>query len=146
MDLGIFISLFDQMIKYDGMPALDRIAAPTLIVSGDQDGVTPASYQEKMHEKIKGSQLCRVPYGSHCTQLDLPDYVNLRIEKFLGETGCLPRRRGRAAKARASQKPAAKAERPSGAQPEAEADAGAKAEPRAEPEAWPGREPETGHS
>lgn len=85
MDLDIFISLFDQMMKYDGAPVLDRIEVPTLIISGSKDGVTPFSHQEKMHQKIRGSQLMRVPYGSHCTQLDLPDFVNLRIEKFLAE-------------------------------------------------------------
>lgn len=83
MDLDIFISLFDQMMKYDGSPVLDRVKAPTLIISGSKDGVTPFSHQEKMHQRLKGSQLMRVPYGSHCTQLDLPDFVNLRIEKFL---------------------------------------------------------------
>jgi pimeloyl-ACP methyl ester carboxylesterase len=40
-----------------------------------------------MNRRIKGSQLLRVPYGSHCTQLDLPDFVNLRIERFLEEIG-----------------------------------------------------------
>lgn len=85
MDLNVFIALFDSMMKYDGSPVLDRIQSPTLIISGSKDGVTPFSHQEKMHQRIKGSQLMRVPYGSHCTQLDLPDFVNLRIEKFLAE-------------------------------------------------------------
>jgi len=38
-----------------------------------------------MHKKIKNSQLLLVPYGSHCTQLDMPDLVNLRISRFLRE-------------------------------------------------------------
>lgn len=85
IDLNVFIALFEQMMKYDATPVLDRIKAPTLIISGNKDGVTPPSHQEVMHKRIKGSQLLKVPYGSHCTQLDLPDYVNLRIERFLGE-------------------------------------------------------------
>lgn len=85
MDLGVFIALFDQMMKYDGSPVLDRIKVPTLIISGNKDGVTPISYQEEMHKRIKGSQLLKVPFGSHCTQLDLPDFVNGRIERFLDE-------------------------------------------------------------
>jgi pimeloyl-ACP methyl ester carboxylesterase len=83
MDLNVFISLFDQMMNYDATPVLDKISTPTLIISGSKDGVTPLSYQRKMHDQIKNSELMRVPYGSHCTQLDLPDFVNLRIEKFL---------------------------------------------------------------
>ncbi len=85
MDLDVFITLFDQMMKYDGSPVLDRIDVPTLIISGSKDGVTPLSHQERMHQRVRGSQFLRVPYGSHCTQLDLPDFVNLRIEKFLQE-------------------------------------------------------------
>jgi pimeloyl-ACP methyl ester carboxylesterase len=87
MDLDVFITLFDQMMKYDGSPVLDRIKAPVLIIAGNKDGVTPVSHQERMHQRIHGSQYLRVPYGSHCTQLDLPDFVNLRIEKFLNEVG-----------------------------------------------------------
>jgi pimeloyl-ACP methyl ester carboxylesterase len=87
MDLDVFITLFDQMMKYDASPVLDRIEVPTLIISGSKDGVTPLSHQERMHQRIRGSQFLRVPYGSHCTQLDLPDFVNLRIEKFMKEIG-----------------------------------------------------------
>jgi pimeloyl-ACP methyl ester carboxylesterase len=87
MDLDVFIKFFEQMMNYDATPVLERIKVPVLIISGTKDGVTPVSHQEKMHHKIKGSQFLRVPYGSHCTQLDLPDFVNLRIEKFLDEVG-----------------------------------------------------------
>jgi pimeloyl-ACP methyl ester carboxylesterase len=64
---------------------LEKIRVPTLIISGSKDGVTPASHQYAMQKKIKGSELLRVPYGSHCTQLDLPEFVNLRVEKFLNQ-------------------------------------------------------------
>ncbi len=87
MDLDVFIKFFEQMMNYDATPVLERIKVPVLIISGTKDGVTPVEHQEKMHHKIKGSQFLRVPYGSHCTQLDLPDFVNLRIEKFLDEVG-----------------------------------------------------------
>ena len=90
MDLEVFIKLFEQMMDYDGSPVLDRIEKPTLIISGSKDGVTPLAHQERMHQRIRGSQFLSVPYGSHCTQLDLPDFVNLRIEKFLKELGYVP--------------------------------------------------------
>ncbi len=87
MDVNVFIAIFEQMMNYDASPVLDRVQVPTLIVSGNKDKVTPISYQEEMNRRIKGSHLLRVPYGSHCTQLDLPDFVNLRIERFLEEIG-----------------------------------------------------------
>jgi pimeloyl-ACP methyl ester carboxylesterase len=83
MDLNVFLHLLEQMMEYDGRPVLPEIKVPTLIISGDKDGVTPPSYQQHLHEMIAGSEIQRVPYGSHCTQLDMPDFVNLRIDKFL---------------------------------------------------------------
>lgn len=84
MDLNAFLTIFENMMGYDGRPVLERIAVPTLIIAGKNDNVTPLSTQEEMHRKIKGSQYLMVPYGSHCTQLDMPDMVNLKIEQFLG--------------------------------------------------------------
>lgn len=85
MDLNVFLTFFEAMMNYDASPVLDRIQRPTLLISGNKDKVTPREYQDEMHHRIKGSQLLRVPYGSHCTQLDLPDFVNLRVERFLQE-------------------------------------------------------------
>lgn len=81
----VFLRLFEDMVQYNGVNVLDRIDVPTLIISGKKDTVTPVQHQELLHTKIKGSQLVEVPYGTHCTQLDMPDLVNLRIEKFLNE-------------------------------------------------------------
>ena len=82
VELDVFLELFEQMTGYDGTPVLDRISVPTLLISGTSDTVTPKHYQDAMHRAIKTSELVTVPYGSHCTQLDMPDYVNLRAEKF----------------------------------------------------------------
>ncbi len=83
IDIDVFLKLFEQIMKYDGTPVLERIKTPTLIISGRDDTITPEKYQVLLHEGIKNSQFFSVPYGSHCTQLDLPDFVNLRIEQFL---------------------------------------------------------------
>ena len=85
MDLPAFIALFESMLAYDGTGVLPRIAVPTLIVGGRQDAVTPPQHQEEMHRLITGSELCLVAYGSHCTQLDMPELVNLRIQRFLDD-------------------------------------------------------------
>jgi len=83
MDLNAFLELFQSMLQYNGTPVLDRIEVPTLIISGKQDSVTPQHHQEEMHQRVRGSEFLVVPYGSHCTQLDMPEMVNLKIEQFL---------------------------------------------------------------
>lgn len=85
LDLEIFMKLFEEMMDYDGSAVLDKIDVPVLVVSGSKDGVTPPSHQVAMAQRIRSAELLRVPYGSHCTQLDLPEFVNLRAEKFLHE-------------------------------------------------------------
>lgn len=83
MELSVFFQLFEELMNFDGEDILKEISVPTLIVSGEKDGVTPRSFQLHLHETIKDSELFSIPYGSHCCQLDFPDYFNLRYEKFL---------------------------------------------------------------
>jgi len=82
LDLKVFMKLFEDMMAYDASSVLEKIRIPTLIISGEKDGVTPVAHQIELHSRIAGSELQNVPYGSHCTQLDLPEFVNLRAEKF----------------------------------------------------------------
>jgi pimeloyl-ACP methyl ester carboxylesterase len=84
MDLNAFLQLFETMLRYDGKPVLSRIEIPTMIIGGKQDSVTPQKHQEEIHRLIRGSEFFMVPYGSHCTQLDMPELVNLKIDQFLG--------------------------------------------------------------
>ncbi|MBI2026912.1 MAG: alpha/beta fold hydrolase [Deltaproteobacteria bacterium] len=69
--------------EFKGFPICEKIACPTLIVAGQYDHLTPKSYMEKLHQLIKTSELFIVPQGSHVSQWDMPEVVNLRIEKFL---------------------------------------------------------------
>ncbi|MDZ4677268.1 MAG: alpha/beta hydrolase [Oligoflexia bacterium] len=85
IDIKVFLTLFEAMMNYDGRSVLDRFDVPTLIIAGEKDTVTPFKYQEALHKRIKGSELTKVAFGSHCTMLDMPEFVNLRIEKFLKE-------------------------------------------------------------
>lgn len=90
MDLEVFLRFFDELMKFDGTPILKTIQCPTLVIGGEEDRVTPLKFQEEMAHQIPNSQFLKVPYGSHCTQLDFPDYINLRIEKFLEENKMKP--------------------------------------------------------
>lgn len=82
LDLEIFIPLFDALMAFDGSEILPTIEQPTLVVAGENDNITPKSFQFEFKEKIPHAGYVEVPYGSHCTQLDFPDYLNLRLEDF----------------------------------------------------------------
>lgn len=83
MDIRAFLGLFEELMKFDGEEILPTVAVPTLIISGEKDNVTPQKFQHEFHHKIAGSEFVLVPYGSHCTQLDFPDYINMKMEAFL---------------------------------------------------------------
>ncbi len=83
IDMRVFITFFEQMIEYSAENVLSKISAPTLIIAGSKDGLTPMDEQKRMHELIYKSELYVVHYGSHCTQLDFPEMVNLKIQQFM---------------------------------------------------------------
>lgn len=83
LDLGIFLTLFESMISYNGVPKLKNIKVPTLIISGTKDRITPVEFQKELNSKIKKSEFRKIEEGSHCTQLDFPKDVNQLIEDFI---------------------------------------------------------------
>ena len=83
LDLVYFFELFERLLQFDGVHVLTAIESPTLIIAGDRDMLTPTSYQREMHDMIRDSEFLLIPYGSHCSQLDFPEYVNLRLDAFL---------------------------------------------------------------
>ncbi len=104
VELEVFLQLFENMMNYDGRSVLDRITVPTLIIGGAKDSITPPKHQKVLHTHIRGSEMLIVPYGSHCTQLDMPDLVNLRIEKFLNQVRYSPTSQVKKVSARANDK------------------------------------------
>ena len=83
IDIQSFLYLFEDMINYNGTSILKDIHCPTLIIAGQKDSITPLKHQTQLRDQVSNSELFIVPMGSHCTQLDMPDLINLRAEKFL---------------------------------------------------------------
>lgn len=83
LELPIFFQLFEQLLQFEGKDILSTMKCPALILAGDKDLLTPPEYQQEMHQLIKGSELMKVPYGSHCSQLDFPEFINLKMDQFL---------------------------------------------------------------
>ncbi len=85
IDLRVFLTFFEEMVAFNAEDTLSKIKVPTLIICGSKDALTPMDVQEHMHELIASSELYPVPYGSHCTQLDFPEMVNLKIQNFINQ-------------------------------------------------------------
>lgn len=83
LELVNFFELFEQLLQFDGTSVLTGISCPTLVIAGDRDLLTPLSFQKEMHELIPEAEFLLIPYGSHCSQLDFPEFVNLKLDDFL---------------------------------------------------------------
>lgn len=83
IDLRVFVTLFEQLTQFDGRPKLAHIQAPTVVIAGDKDALTPVHVQKLIYAEIPKSDLLIVENGSHCVQLDFPEIVNNKIVEFL---------------------------------------------------------------
>ncbi|MGD0542061.1 MAG: alpha/beta hydrolase, partial [Tepidisphaeraceae bacterium] len=67
----------------DLRPSLSRIAAPTLIIVGDSDALSPPALAEEMHKSIAGSTLSIISGSGHMTPMEQPQLVSRAIKHFL---------------------------------------------------------------
>jgi non-heme chloroperoxidase len=85
MDPSILVQLIENYSAFDATAWMHTVDVPSLIIAGEGDKIIPLEQQELMHQLLPQSQLEVIRHGSHCPQMDLPDLVNLKIEKFLAQ-------------------------------------------------------------
>jgi pimeloyl-ACP methyl ester carboxylesterase len=100
-DAGLIAALRALHDRPDSTPTLRTVRAPTLVVVGAQDALTPPAVARVIHEGIAGSALVEIPDAGHLSPLENPGAFNAALREFLsegsGETpasarGTLPRR------------------------------------------------------
>jgi pimeloyl-ACP methyl ester carboxylesterase len=69
--------------RHDFTHTLGRIVAPTLIICGDADAITPPSFSEEMHKAIKGSSLSIITGAGHMSPMEQPQQVSRAMRQFL---------------------------------------------------------------
>jgi pimeloyl-ACP methyl ester carboxylesterase len=85
LDVRVFFAMAKAMAEHSAIDLLPTITAPTLLIGGDRDVFTPFHLTEAMHATIPGSELLRIPTGSHAALIEQPMLMNLRIDKFFRE-------------------------------------------------------------
>jgi 3-oxoadipate enol-lactonase len=83
-DNGWLGSLQAMKTRPDSSDQLTSISVPTLIIVGEEDGITPPDAARKMHEHIGGSRLVVIPDAGHLSNLESPDAFNGALADFLG--------------------------------------------------------------
>lgn len=62
---------------------LSEISAPTLVIVGSEDQLTPPGDAELMHREIRGSQMEIIEGASHLSNLEQPEQFNRALKDFL---------------------------------------------------------------
>jgi len=82
-----FVAQADACLAHDTRSRLGHIAAPTLVLAGDQDAFTPLPLSEALHAAIPGSRLDLMTGCGHVMFYERPAEFNARIAAFLAGTG-----------------------------------------------------------
>jgi pimeloyl-ACP methyl ester carboxylesterase len=85
MEARVFAQTANSFIKHNARHVLSKIKKPTLIVAGGSDTFSPPWLSVEMHKAIPKSDLLYISDGTHCTPIEHPELINLRLEKFLHE-------------------------------------------------------------
>jgi pimeloyl-ACP methyl ester carboxylesterase len=86
---NIDVTCFFRMLRYCGehtaRDLLPQIGVPALVVAGAKDSFTPGWLGREMARRIPGAELLLIPWGTHTAPIEVPELLNLRVEKFLRE-------------------------------------------------------------
>lgn len=81
----VYLAALDGATQHSAEDLLAEIKVPTLVIAGDKDKFTPYRICLKLFEGIPNAELLTLPTGSHIGPLELPEFIHLRIEKFMAE-------------------------------------------------------------
>jgi pimeloyl-ACP methyl ester carboxylesterase len=82
---GAAAALRGMAMRQDQTSFLSRIIAPTLIIAGSKDALTPVADAELMHREIGGSRLQVIEEAAHVSNLERPEEFNTTLVKFLND-------------------------------------------------------------
>lgn len=69
--------------RFDVMDQVENISAPTLILCGTEDNMTPPRYAQYLANKIPNASLTLIPEAGHMLMLEQPEAVAQALLKFV---------------------------------------------------------------
>jgi pimeloyl-ACP methyl ester carboxylesterase len=72
-------------LEHDALDRLGVIAAPTLVIAGEDDLVTPPRFARELAGRIPSARLELLPGYAHQSFMEVPDRVNAVLDGFFGE-------------------------------------------------------------
>jgi 3-oxoadipate enol-lactonase len=78
-----YLKTLEASVREDLGAPVERIAVPTLVVTGDEDAVYPPATAEAMTQRIPGARLAVIAGAGHVSNLERPDAFNETVLGFL---------------------------------------------------------------
>jgi len=78
-----YLDTVRAVLMEDFTPLLAQVRAPSLVILGDRDEVTPLSHSRAIADGIPGARLEIVAEAGHLANIDRPDAVNALLAAFL---------------------------------------------------------------
>ena len=82
-DKDSYIRTSRALFGFSAREQLCEIAAPTLVMVGELDRVTPPALSEEIRDRISGAQLVRIPEAGHISNMERPAAFNRELLEFL---------------------------------------------------------------
>ncbi len=80
---GVVAALGAMRERPDSTPLLEKIAVPTLVIGGEEDGISSPEVMGAMAEKIPVSRHVTLPRAGHLANLEAPEGFNAALEELL---------------------------------------------------------------
>ena len=82
-----FFRQYDACLRHDTGDRLNRISAPTLIMTGDDDPLVPPGNSHILKDLIPGADLYVFAGGRHCFFMEYADAFNKKVVDFFNDAG-----------------------------------------------------------
>jgi len=80
---GVVAALGAMRERPDSTPLLEEIEVPTLVIGGEEDGISSPEVMGAMAEKIPDSRHVTLPRAGHLSNLEAPEGFNAALREFL---------------------------------------------------------------
>jgi pimeloyl-ACP methyl ester carboxylesterase len=75
--------LMAMATRPDSVDMLASINVPSLVIVGEQDGLTPPADAQLMAERIPGAKLVVIPGAAHASNMEQPEAFTNAVREFL---------------------------------------------------------------
>ena len=78
-----YLKTIEASLTFDRSAEVDRIAAPTLLIYGEHDRLTPPEIGRDLHRRIAGSEFVLIEGAGHLSNVEKPAAFNAALLDFL---------------------------------------------------------------